>query len=234
MYDKLIKLMKKLYSSTFLSIIIAFLTLLGMQGEVEIMKNQAIPSFSNIIKPVPKIISEFDTEVEAEPIKLPIEIEVFYTFGCADCTGFNLNTVPALLEKYGEDENVDLKLYVVPNKENDEEYYSAVGLKCAAEYEKYWELHRELNLTTEPLSRREVDLLGQGLELPVTTFRNCLLSGKYDEEIDKAIYRANQKNVTKKPAILIGDYKLFGNQPIENIQKIINEIKNYKITKLQD
>jgi protein-disulfide isomerase len=211
--------MKTLYSSTFLSIIIAFFAFLGMQGDtITIIKN-AEHSFSYLERPLPKA-------PDSEPIALPITVDVFYSFGCPGCGSFGLNTVPALQEMYLEDQDVDLNFHITPLTDNDGEYYAAVGVKCAAEYGKYWEMHRKLHSTVEPLSSREVDLLGQELELPVMGFRNCLKSGKYDEDIGKAIDYAHQKGIAKLPTILIGDYKLYGNQPIENIVKIIDEIRN--------
>lgn len=213
--------MKTLYSSTFLSVILAFFTLLGIQGEpAQIVKSEPIPVFSNIFRPDFQPVTEF----ENEPIVEEVNIEAFYTFGCRDCKGFSLNTVPALYEKYTDNEDVNLEIYLNPNTEDAGEYYPAVGVKCAEEYEKYWEMHSEIASTPEPLSFREVDLIGQGLELPVTGFRSCLKSGKYDEFIGAVNDVANEKGVTKMPVIYINDYVLTGEQPIENIDRIVKEI----------
>lgn len=214
----------KLYSSTFLSIILAFFTLLGVQGKpVEIVKSEPIPTFSNIFRPVNQPMSEF----EVQPVAENINIEVFYTFGCSDCKGFGLNTVPALFDKYTESENVNLEIYLNPDTKDAGQYYPAVGVKCAEEYGKYWEIHRELNLTPETLSQREVDLTGQVLELPIYEFRNCLKNGKYDDFISATNDVAKEKGVTKMPVVYINGYVLTGDQPIENIDRIINEILNY-------
>jgi protein-disulfide isomerase len=219
LYDKLVKLMKTLYSSTFLSIIIAFFAFLGMQGEAITIVRDIEHSFSYIEKPLPKA-------PDSESVKLPITVEVFYSFGCFGCDDFGLNTVPALQKMYLEDQDVDLNFHITPAPDNDGEYYAVVGLKCASEYGKYWEMHQKIHATTEPLSSREIDLLGQELGLPIMEFRNCLRSGKYDEDIGKAMDYASQKGITKMPTILIDDYKLYGNQPIENIERVINQIRN--------
>ena len=205
-----------LYSSTFLSIIIAFFAFLGLEGETIVLQDLA-HSFSNIEEPLPRA-------PDAGPVDLPIAVEVFYSFGCYGCNDFGLSTVPLLQEKYLEDEKVDLKFYITPASDDEGQYYAAIGVKCAAEHGKYWEMHNKIHSSTEPLSSREIDLLGQELELPILEFRNCLKSGKYDEEIGKAIDYANQKEITRMPTILIDGYKLYGNQPVENIEKIVNEI----------
>ncbi len=169
--------MKTLYSSTFLSLIIAFFAFLGVQVETITIIQNIEHSFSNIEKPLPKA-PDSETDIS------PITVEIFYSFGCSGCSSFGLNTIPALQEKYLEDEDVDLKLYITPVSDDKGQYYSAVGVKCASEYGKYWEMHNKIHSTPEPLSSREVDLLAQELELPVMEFRSCLKSGKYDEEIE--------------------------------------------------
>jgi protein-disulfide isomerase len=220
--------MKTLYSSTFLSIIIVFLAFLGYNGQsVVLSENAPEHLFSYIETPLPKAPGE-------EPVELPITVDVFYSFGCPGCSDFGLNTIPALQKKYLEDKDIDLKFHIAPVQDDAGAYYSAVAVKCAAEYGKYWEMHKKLNETSDPLGQREADLLGQELGLPVSGFRNCLKSGKYDEDIGKVMDYAGQKGITKLPTILIGDYRLYGDQPIENIVKVIDEIKDYKITKLQD
>lgn len=213
--------MKTLYSSTFLSLIIALFAFLGMQGETVTIIQNIEHSFSNIEKPLPKAP---DSEVDMSPIT----VEVFYSFGCTDCSSFGLNTILALQDKYLEDEDVDLKFYITPASDDKGQYYSAVSVKCAAEHGKYWEMHQKLHETTDPLGQREADLLGQELELPLLEFRNCLKSGKYDEEIGKVIDYANQNGITDIPTVLIDEYKLYGNQPVENIQKIIKEVLSRK------
>lgn len=214
--------MKKLYSSTFLSIILAFFTYLGMQEQqIDIVKSEPIPVFSNITKPDIQPIDEFGTKSAIEKVS----IEVFYTFECKGCDNFGLNTVPALIEKYSEDEKINLQIYLNPDTKNDGQYFAVKGIKCAEEYEKYWEMHRELFLIHEPLSQREVDLTGQVLELPLYEFRNCLKSEKYHDFMNAVNDVAKEKGVTKMPVVYINDYVLTGNQPIENIQKVINEIQ---------
>jgi protein-disulfide isomerase len=211
--------MKTLYSSSFLSLIIAFFMFLGIGGDnIVVQKGQQHPLFSTILRPLPN--------PPGTPVKLPTLVDVYYTFGCPGCASFGAYTIPALQEKYLESDNVELKFNIIPDTEDDGQYYAAVGVKCAAEQGKYWEMHRELNMTTESLGFREVDLIGQGFEFPIMEFRNCLKSGKYDEEIGAEIQKAAEKGVSTLPVIFIEGYELIGNQPVENIVKIISEIQN--------
>jgi predicted DsbA family dithiol-disulfide isomerase len=99
-------------------------------------------------------------------------------------------------------------------------------MECAEEEGKKQEMYEALHVTTETLSQREVDLIGQELGLPVIAFRACLKSDKYGAKIGEAIAYAEEKGITRKPTILIGDTILYGNQPIENIERVIDKILN--------
>jgi protein-disulfide isomerase len=208
--------MKTLYSSAFLSVILAFFAILGMQNEnIVIKKGQPVPLFSNMEAPVSAVITD---SLE------PITVDIFNTFGCHDCKNFGIATVPALIEKYSENKEVDIRVHTIPNMDDESEYYAAVGLKCANEYGKYMAMHNELHADREKLGLREVDLLGQELELPLIPFRECLKSGKYDEEISAEVSYAKKNNIIQSPTVLVEGYRLYGNQPVENIQKVINDI----------
>ncbi|MBU1935194.1 DsbA family protein, partial [Patescibacteria group bacterium] len=215
----------KFYSSTFLSIILAFLVFLGVQGgPVEVTDDQGLQyHFSNIIRPVPEVLLDEFGEAIEEKKPEKVTVEVFTTFDCSECDRFAIDTFLPLREKYLEDESVEVKLFVVPDRESEAEYYSAVGIQCAAEQNSYWEMYRALHETPDPLNKREVDLNAQGLGLEIVPFRNCLNSGKYDEMIEADIAYAEGRGATTKPIVFIGGYVLLGNQPIENIEKIIKE-----------
>lgn len=218
--------MKTLYSSTFLSLIIAFLAMLGASDNgIQIAINPTTqPSFSNIIAPLPKILPS--TESDAYLKSSNIQVDIFNTFGCVDCDNFAMNTLKNLSEKYSDNNKVDINIHIIPNIEVEEEIYPAIGLKCAEEIDKYWDLYNALYNSNEPLNNREVDLIAQEIKLPVTQFRSCLNGDKYNEDILEEIAYANKKGVVKKPTILIEGYILLGNQPIENIDKVINELLN--------
>ena len=212
--------MKPLYSSAFLSIILAFFIFMGAKDyPILTPGNPGGYSFSNIIEPAPKLFSE------ASPPE-SVTIEVFETFGCKDCMNFSLGTYKELQEKYKDDARVELKRFTIPDLSNEGEVAATIGVECAAEGGKGEEMYEALHITSEPLSQREVDLIGQELGLPVIPFRACLKSDKYGAKIGEDIAYAEEKGITRKPTILIGDYVLYGNQPVENIERVIDRILN--------
>jgi len=207
--------MKTLYSSTFLSAILAFLALLGrMDTPVVIVQDAPIPSFQTIIEPIgPALLTDEQGKVR---------LEIFNSFGCSDCDLFGQGILPQLVEKYAESSEVELRLYLVPNKENEGELYAVRGAHCASRHERFWDLTYELH-RTELLNKREVDLAGQSLQLPVVEFRKCLGSEDFDAKIDEDIAYSEVKKIFQKPTILVNDTMLLGAQPIENIDRIIKK-----------
>ena len=207
--------MKTLYSSTFLSAVLAFLALLGrMDTPVMIVQDVPVPSFQTIIEPIGAALLADEQE--------KVRLEIFNSFGCSDCDLLGQGILPQLVEKYAESEEVDLRLYLVPDKESEGELYAVRGAHCASRHERFWDLTYELH-RIEVLNKREVDLAGQGLQLPVTEFRKCINSEDFDEKIDEDIAYSAAKKISQKPTILVNDTVLLGAQPIENIDRIIKK-----------
>jgi len=210
--------MKTLYSSTFLSIVLAFLVLLGQTGEpVTIVQDGTTASFQTIIEPIgPNFIDPSEK----------VKIEVFNTFGCQECDNFGLGTFPSLQQKYSENKKVDLHLYLVPDLENESELYATRGAHCAVKYNKFLEMTFKLH-SIEELNKREVDLMGQDMDFPIIEFRNCIQGEEFDQQIGEDIAYSQQKNIKQKPTILVNDTIMLGSQPLENIDREINKYLNY-------
>lgn len=211
--------MKTLYSSTFLTAIFAFLALLGSTGTpVVLVQDAKIPSFQTIIEPIgPSLLP---TEQEK------VRVEVFNTFGCRTCDLFGQGILPQLVEKYSENNGVDFHLYMVPDRESEGELYATRGAHCAAKHDLFWDLTYKMH-AAEELSQREIDLLGQELNLPLLEFRNCLSSEEFDEQIGEDIAYSETRNIDQKPTVLVNGTILLGAQPIENIDRIIKKYLNH-------
>lgn len=211
--------MKTLYSSTFLTAILAFLGLLGTSGTPVILVEDAPkPNFQTIIEPIGPAVSPDEQS--------KVKVEIFNTFGCHSCDLFGQGILPQLVEKYEANSDVDLHLFLVPNRESSAELYATRGAYCAAKYDNFWDMVYKMH-KTEELSKREVDLLGQELQLPILEFRACLDSEEFDEQIGRDIAYAEVRRVLFRPMIFVNDTILLGPQPIENIELIIDKyLKN--------
>ncbi|MBN2306754.1 thioredoxin domain-containing protein [Candidatus Peregrinibacteria bacterium] len=210
--------MKTFYSSTFLTVVLAFLALLGRTGTpVVIVQNAPTPAFQTIIEPIgPALEAEEGSKVK---------VEIFNTFDCQSCNSFGQGILPQLVEKYGGDDHVDMHLFLIPNRASEAELYATRGAYCAAKYNLFWDMIYKMH-ATEELSKREVDLLGQELGLPILEFRSCLDSEEFDETIGRDIAYAQVRQISYVPVIFVNDTLLLGAQPVENIERVINKYLN--------
>lgn len=210
--------MKTLYSTTFLSLILAFLALMGKSGmPVILVQDGPTPSFQTIIEPIGPALPKSEGE--------KIKVEVFNTFDCRACDLFGQNALPELVKKYTGSPDVELRLYLIPDKAKEGELFATRGALCAAKYDRFWDTVYKL-YQTDALSSREVDLAGQELGFPVKEFRNCIGSEEFDAKIDEDIAYAASRKIGQKPTILVNDTIMLGAQPIENIERVI---KNYEL-----
>ena len=206
--------MKTFYSSTFLSMVLGFLMLMGQNGqEIVIVQDENTVNFRTIIEP------SKPAEPRADGL---VKVEVFNTFSCQSCKDFTLGALRTLREKYAENKEVEIRLYVTPNKEDAGELYSARGVHCAAPYDRFWHIGEEF-AKADALSEREVDLIGQAMELPLLEFRNCIKGDSMDAQIDADIAYAAKRGIIQRPTIMVNDTMMLGAQPIENIERIVNK-----------
>lgn len=216
-------MMKTLYSSTFLTLVLAFLMLLGKNGTPIVANHSGIrPSFLTILEAIGPTVES--------SVQEKVKVEVFNGVDCDDCKLFGQNTLPELTKKYATSTTVDFHLYLIGDKAKENELYGLRGAHCASSYGHFWDVVSEI-YKEKTLSKHAVDLIGQGLGLPLMEFRKCLESDSLDAQIDADNAHAQAKKIQQKPTILVNDTMLLGNQPIENIEYIIR--KNISISAIQ-
>ncbi len=202
----------KLFSSTFISIVLAFLMFLGYNSQpVDVAPNTASPDFTYITKEEGPMLSE------------KIRIEIFDDLTCAGCTEFMKDTLPKIKDMKNEIAEIDLHLYFIPDVNNDLFYKAAMGLKCASDQDQFWNMHSRLHENKNNLSKKLFLEFGKELELNADALRDCMEEEVHQKSIEEDIQYASEKNIIFKPTILINNYRLTGNQPFENIRKVINQ-----------
>ena len=203
--------MKTLYSSAFISIVLAFLMYLGYSSQpVEVIQNP---------KPIPfTYILEQESPVSYEGAR----IEIFDDL--TSPTGFIKNTLPKIRALEQETDEIELHLYFIPNINDWLLYRAAMSLKCAADQGQFWAMYEKLHEQKDELTKWTYTFIAKELELDEDAFQNCKDEEVYKSAIEEDIKYSSEKNIIFSPTILINEYKLIGDQPFENIQKVINEI----------
>lgn len=207
----------KLYSSTFISVILGFLVLLGASGQpIERIENPDVPNFSYTIKP--------EGPIESGNIR----IEVFEDLTCGRCGHFVEETLPKIKDLERETDVIDLRLYFIPDINDDLLNQAALSLKCAADQERFWDMHKKLHEKKEELNTKSFITFSKELELNAGLFKDCMESEAHQKSVEEDIRYASEKGIIFKPTIVINGYQLIGDQPFENIQKIIGDFLEEK------
>lgn len=190
----------------------AFLMFLGYNNQaIDIMENPKKVDFTNITR----------SDVTTAPDK--VKIEIFDNLTCKYCTDFITNTLPKIRDLEQETEDIDLRLYFIPDI-NDEIYYkSALSLKCAADQNNFWGMHKKLHDNKDSLNKKSFFQFAKELELNAEVHEECMDEETHKKTIENDIKYASEQNIVVKPTILINEFKLIGNQPFENIQTTINK-----------
>ncbi|MBN2096161.1 thioredoxin domain-containing protein [Candidatus Peregrinibacteria bacterium] len=201
----------KLNASTFISIVLAFLVFMGYSGQPVVRVESPIP---------PDFTYTFRQEGPSLPNK--VRIDAFDDLTCADCTDFAKNTLPRIKALAQETGKIDLHLYVVPDINDEPLYESALALKCAADQEHFWDLYEKIHDNKEDLSAKSLIGLGKGLGLNTEALTDCMEAKVHEKAVQDDIEYASLNQVMVKPTLLINEYKLIGQQPFENIKKVIS------------
>ncbi len=206
----------KLRTSTFISIVLAFLMFLGYQGSpVEVIEDPTVPDFTYTIK-------------GEGPSKEKVRIEIFDDLECKDCMDLMKNTLPKIRNLEQETGKIDLRLYFVPDIYNELWYKAALSIKCAADQDGFWGMHEKIHDNKDVMTEYSFGGFTKELGINEDPFRDCCLEKVYEKAIEDDIKYASDKNLSFMPTILINEYKMIGNPPFENIQKIINDFLEEK------
>lgn len=149
-----------------------------------------------------------------------VTIVEFSDFQCPFC-GFVEPTLGKIFETYPDKVKLVYKNYPLPSHENAEN--AALAALCAKEQDKYWEYHDKLFENQESLKESDLKKYAADLGLKTEDFNSCLESKKYKSQIETDVMEANKVGVRGTPAFFINGRSLYGAQPFEKFQEIIEE-----------
>src|SRR5262245_46733864 len=81
---------------------------------------------------------------------------------------------------------------------------AAEATHCAGEQGKYWEMHDKLFANQKALARPDLSKHAEAIGLNVTSFDQCLDSGKSTERIRKDVAEAMSLQVNGTPTFVLG------------------------------
>ena len=158
----------------------------------------------------------------------PVELVMWADFQCPFCRRFELNTLPALVERYVDTGQVR---FVWRNFENygSESHDAAVAAYCAAEQDKFWDYHDTLyreqsGINQGAFSKGNLQRFAEEEGLDTVAFNTCLDGTDYDVVIaaDKQLGR-NDFSVNATPTFFINGLRVVGAQPATTFVSMIED-----------
>ena len=156
------------------------------------------------------------------PADAPITIVEFSDFRCPYCKRWHDETLPQILDTYGDQVKIVYRDFPVVGGET-----AAEASECANAQGGYWDYHYAL--FDNPQAYSTIDdfvSLADDQGLDVDAFRTCMEDNQFQQEIIGDYNDARDYGVTGTPTFFINGVRVVGAQPFANFASIIDEQLN--------
>ena len=194
-------------------------------------------------QPIPRAQVERNTAGDANA---PIKIEEFSDFQCPFCERFFQQTEPLLMEHYVGTGKVHFIYRSMGNwvsrnvgGARTESQDAAAAAYCAADQEKFWEMHDALftNVLGEDVGSftdRRLAAIAESVGMDMNAFNECYSSGKYADQVQQDFEDGTAAGINGTPGFLVtytvnGETKtktISGAQPFSTFQTELEAILN--------
>lgn len=151
----------------------------------------------------------------------PVTIVEFSDFECPYCGGL-FPTLKRIEEDYKDKIRIVYRQFPLTNIHPNAQKAAEASL-CANEQDKFWQFHDAMFSDQNKLAVDDLKATAAALSLNPQTFSTCLDSGKYAVAIRDSIAEGAKAGVDGTPALFINGRFLGGNQPYEEIVKVIDD-----------
>jgi protein-disulfide isomerase len=93
--------------------------------------------------------------------------------------------------------------------------------ECAAEQGKFWEFHDAIFARQSELTQDKLIGLAEGLDLNADTFKTCLTSGKYTNEVQTDLTDGVNASVIGTPTFFVNGVKVEGAVPYAIFKEVL-------------
>jgi protein-disulfide isomerase len=199
------------------------------EQKLEYRKNEFFKSLRakakvmSYLKPPP--VFRADVAVNGAPFKgtekAAVTIVKFEDFQCPYCKTAQ-STYQELLKRYNGKVRLvhkDLPLDAI----HPQARQAAEAARCAGDQGKFWEYHDRLYANSPKAGSDELKGYGKEIGLNMTSFDQCVTSGKHRAAVQKDLNEGAQLGLTGTPTFFINGREFSGAQPIEAFAAIIDE-----------
>ena len=155
------------------------------------------------------------------PADAPVTIVEFSDFECPYCRAL-LPTLQKIAADYRDKVRIVYLQFpladIHPNA-----LKAAEASLCAQDQDKFWSMHDLMFSDQSYLSIDDLKHKASKLSLDTASFAKCLESGRYFTQVRNDVSEGVRAGVTGTPALFINGRSLLGNQPYDEIRKIIED-----------
>ena len=155
-------------------------------------------------------------------------IEIWSDYQCPACATLATSVEPRLVADYVEDGRVRLvyRDFAFLGQESTD---AAVGARCAARENRYWQFHDWLfaNQGDEnrgAFSPARLEMVAQSAGLNLEAYRACRSDAQVRAEVAAETQRGQQLGVTSTPTLLVGDQPVVGVPLYEALAEMLDEM----------
>ena len=134
----------------------------------------------------------------------PLTIVEYTDFECPYCNQFFENAFPELKKNYIDTGKVRFVSMDLPLEMHRNAFTAAEAGRCGGEQGKFWAMHDKMQGNPNHLEMIDLVQYAQDSGLSVSTFKECLDSHRYRDEIQRDARDAEIKGARGTPAFVIG------------------------------
>lgn len=167
----------------------------------------------------PRVQVATDDDASKGPGTAPVTIVEFSDFQCPYCARAE-TVVDEVVKKYGDRVRVVYRDYPLKFHANAEN--AAMGAECAADQDKFWEMHKAIFGNQQKLATADLVETAGSIGLDKEAFKTCLDSGKHRAEVQKDFEDGMKYGVTGTPTFFINGIPMVGARSVDAFAEIID------------
>jgi protein-disulfide isomerase len=173
-----------------------------------------------VLLEAPRVQVAVDDDPAKGPADAPVTIVEFSDFQCPYC-GRAEATVKQVLDNYKDKIRFVFRDYPL-SQIHPFAAKAAEASECAHEQGKFWEFHDALYADQSKLSVPDLEATAARLGLNADSFKKCLDTGKYTEEVNKDTADAQKAGVNSTPSFFINGIAVVGAQGYQAFADVID------------
>jgi protein-disulfide isomerase len=169
-------------------------------------------------------VIRYDVPVDDDPVlgaeDAPITIIEFSDYECPYCRQWHAEVYSQLIDTYGDQIRFVYRDFPLESIHSNAKS-AAQAANCAHEQGVFWEYHEMLFSMEQGLGSEAYLEYASQLDADQAAFKECIDSGRYQEEVQADFEFAAELGVRSTPTFFVNGIAVVGAQPFEIFQQVI-------------